>query len=239
MSNCARPWGRIAAAWAVHALTASGAAWGLMALAAISQERWKAAFAWMGLTIAIDAVDGALARLARVDLYAARVQGDLLDNIVDYFTYVIVPACFLYRAGITPGWYGLAAGLAITAASAYQFSQTGAKTDDHFFLGFPSYWNIVLFYLFMFSLPEWANLLLILVLCLTVFVPIKYVYPSRTAPLRPLTLLLTTVWGAMVVGVLLRYPQQSPMLLYGSLVYVIYYLGLSLYFTVRRTAGSG
>ncbi|NIA16004.1 MAG: phosphatidylcholine synthase, partial [Nitrospiraceae bacterium] len=182
-------------AWAVHLLTASGGAAGVMAIVETAHHRWIAAFVWMIVAIAIDSVDGPLARLCNVKRVLPQFDGALLDNIVDYFTYVIVPAFFLYESGLVPPRCGLPAALTMTLVSAYQFCQADAKTDDCFFKGFPSYWNVVVFYLFMMPLGGWVNLFVVAVLAVAVFVPVKYLYPSRTVQLRFLTLTLTALWG--------------------------------------------
>ena len=135
-------------AWLVHIFTASGAVLGLIALWAIHERHFIAAFWLMGVTIIIDSVDGFLARRTQAKLVAPQIDGALLDNIVDYFTYVLVPAFFLLVTKLLPsGWEFIAVSV-LALASAYQFTQPEAKTDDHFFKGFPSYWNIVVFYLF-------------------------------------------------------------------------------------------
>jgi phosphatidylcholine synthase len=223
-------------AWGVHLLTATGAAAGLMALIAISHDRWQWAFVWMGVTLAIDSVDGTLARLCGVKQVLPQFDGALLDNMVDYFTYVIVPAYFLYEAGIVPARCGLLTAIAITLASGYQFCQSDAKTEDHCFKGFPSYWNVVVFYVFMLAWPKWLNAIIVLALAIAVFVPVKYPYPSRTPMLRTLTLALTAVWGALMALVLFRYPEHSRGLIYASLVYVVYYFAFSLYLTLKSKA---
>ena len=223
----------VAGAWFVHALTASGGAIGLLALAAIGEDRYISAFAWMSVAIAIDSVDGTLARVFRVKHFLPTIDGALLDNIVDYFTYVIVPAYFIYQSGLIPGPMGVVAALAIVLASAYQFCQADAKTEDHYFKGFPSYWNVVVFYLFFLDLSPRVNLAIVMVLAFAVFVPIKYVYPSRTRAFRSLTLVLSTGWGIMVLAVLLRYPRVNLPLVYVSLVYVAYYFAIGFYITWR------
>jgi phosphatidylcholine synthase len=233
MSDDARSRLRTFAAWGVHLLTATGAAAGLLALIATSQQRWQWAFVWMAVTLAIDSVDGTLARKCAVKQVLPQFDGSMLDNIVDYFTYVIVPAYFLYEAGIVPARCGLFAAIAITLASGYQFCQADAKTDDHCFKGFPSYWNVVVFYLFMLPFPKWINGVIVLGLAVAVFLPVKYPYPSRTQTLRPLTLTLTSVWGVLMAIVLARYPEKSFGLLYVSFVYLAYYFGFSLYLTFR------
>jgi len=220
-------------AWAVHLFTALGAVAGLLAIIAIAHHEWRMAFSWMGVTLAVDSVDGMLARACRVKQVLPHFDGALLDNMVDYFTYVIVPACFLYEARTVPMGCNFMAATAITLASAYQFCQAEAKTKDHFFMGFPSYWNIVVFYLFLLEWPEWVNLVIILLLAIGVFVPVKYLYPSRTPAWRPLTLTLSCLWGALMVLVLVRYPQGHRGLLYASLAFVAYYGAMSAYLTLR------
>ncbi|MBP8129303.1 MAG: phosphatidylcholine synthase [Candidatus Hydrogenedentes bacterium] len=230
---------RKCAAWGVHLFTALGAVAGLMALVATTAHEWRAALLWMGATILVDSLDGTLARAVKVKLVLPRFDGALLDNIVDYFTYVIVPAYFLYEAPVVPGRFAIFAGAAITLASAYQFCQADAKTADHFFRGFPSYWNVVVFYLFMLEWPDWLNFTLVLLLALSVFVPVKYLYPSRTRTLRPLTWLLSGVWIFIVGWIVLHYEETSrsrsfSMLLYLSFGYILYYVVLSLYLNFRH-----
>jgi phosphatidylcholine synthase len=225
---------RTCAAWSVHLLTALGAVVGLKAMVAIEYGAWRAAFLCMGLTIAIDSVDGALARKVGVKQVLPGFDGALLDNIVDYFTYVIVPAFFLYQAGIVPLGWGPVAGAMITLASGYQFCQSDAKTPEHYFKGFPSYWNLVVFYLFLLDWPRWLNFGIILCFTIMIFVPFRYIYPTRTVTLRKTTLGLAGIWGAMLLTMLFRYPEHHLGLTYVSLVYVAYYHLLSLYLTVWR-----
>ncbi len=220
-------------AWAVHVFTASGVAWGFLALLAISRQQWMAALAWMGLAMLVDAADGTLARRLRVAQALPGFDGALLDNITDYFTYAVVPAWFVFQAGLLPPAAALAGALVILLTSAYQFAQADARTDDHFFKGFPSYWNVVAFYFFVLGANPWLNLALLLGLSLVVFVPIKYVYHARTAAYRRLTLALSLVWAGMVVAIGARHPEVPQWLVGGSLLYVLYYAGISLYLTAR------
>lgn len=220
---------RQAAAWSVHLLTASGAVIGLMAMIAIARHEWWWAMVYMGITIFIDGVDGMLARAFAVKKVLPHFDGALLDNIVDYFTYVIVPACFLYEAHIVPARFNLISATMIVLASAYQFCQAEAKTEDHCFTGFPSYWNIVVFYLFMFSWPSWVNFVVIAFFAVGVFVPLKYLYPSRTRVLRPLNILLPSIWSILLVIGLALYPDGHLGLLYVSFAYILYYFAFSLY----------
>jgi phosphatidylcholine synthase len=222
------------AAWGVHMFTASGAVWGLFALVAIAQGRWILAFWLMAASLAVDSFDGMLARWARVKEVTPGFNGDLLDNIVDYINYVTVPAFFIYQAELIPRGWDLAVATAISLASAYQFCQPEAKTEDHFFRGFPSYWNAAAFYLFFLDLDPWANFAIVVVFLILVFIPIKWIYPSRMAKLRGTTIALTILWGLCCLATLIRYPDPSRSLVYASLGYVAYYIVVSLLMGLRR-----
>lgn len=215
-------------AWSVHLFTATGAIWGLMSIIAIMQHQWQAAFFWMGAAIVVDSVDGTLARRFEVKGMLPDFDGALLDNIIDYLTYVLIPALFLYEAGLVPDALALVAAVVMILTSAYQFCQTDAKTEDNFFKGFPSYWNIVVLYLFLLQTGPWLNLVVILSCAVLVFVPIKYIYPSRMSRFQKFTLLLTVIWAAIILTALWQHPTLS-WLVWISLLYIIYYVAISLY----------
>lgn len=222
-------------AWSVHFITASGAIWGLLAIIATVEHQWVLAFIWMAACLAIDSIDGTLARIFHVKEVLPRFDGALLDNMVDYFTYVIVPAFFLYEANLLPDLFTEVAAALLILASGYQFCQADAKTEDHYFKGFPSYWNIVVFYLFLLEMNLWVNLVIIVFLCALVFIPIKYVYPSRSAQYQFLTLSLAALWGALCSVTLATYPHHNPMLIWASLLFVLYYVGISLHLMLRSS----
>ena len=164
-----------AAAWSVHALTASGAALGLFALLEAARGDLRASALWMLAAFAVDSVDGSLARAAHVHEHAPSIDGRRLDDVVDYLNYVIVPCFFLAANGLVGwGWAALPA-----LASAYQFAQADAKTEDHFFLGFPSYWNFAALYAWLLGAEPAATAACLSLLSALVFVPIKYLYPTR------------------------------------------------------------
>lgn len=225
------------AAWSVHLLTASGAVWGLLALDAIARARLKPALGWMALAVVVDGIDGVLARRARVKILLPSVDGSLLDNLVDFLNYVVVPAFLLYRAGLLPTRLALAGAAAICLASAFQFTHAEAKTADRF-RGFPSYWNVVVFYLLLLRPDPWIASGIVAVLCLLVFAPVTWVYPTRTRELRLLTIALTTAWAAAVGVLLWRYPDHPRWLAIASLVYIVYYVALSLWLW-RRSEREG
>lgn len=221
----------------MHAFTASGAYVGILALYAIYHHDLTLAFWFMGVAIVIDAVDGFFARLIQIKTAVPHIDGALLDNIVDFFNYTIVPAFFLLVTNVIPeDWRHLAV-ITIVLSSCFQFTQTDAKTSDHFFKGFPSYWNIAVFYLYFWQMSGLTNLSILLVLAVLSFVPIKYVYPSRMDYLaktnlpRLAMLLATIAWGVATAGLLWIYPQSNHFLVTVSMGYMILYVVISLYRT--------
>jgi phosphatidylcholine synthase len=192
------------------------------------------AFLWMAYTIVVDAIDGTLARAVRVKEVIPWVDGSRLDDVVDYFTYVLVPAFFLLEMNLLPAGWALPVLALMVIASGYGFSQIAAKTADHFFTGFPSYWNIVAFYLYALGWPPGVNALWIVAFAIGVFVPIRYVYPSRTPILRALTVVLGCVWGVVVVYALLHLGTVPRRLVVASLAFPVYYFALSLALHLRH-----
>ncbi|HKV55136.1 MAG TPA: hypothetical protein VJN94_10915 [Candidatus Binataceae bacterium] len=215
-------------AWLVHFYTATGAVAGLVALDLIARADFPGAFAAMGLALFVDSTDGPLARALNVRGRIPLFDGGMLDNVVDYMTYVAVPALLMLRAGVVAD---NASGLVVTSfvvlASAYGFCRRDAKTADHYFLGFPSYWNLVAFYLYCLRLPVLLNELVLGGLAVAVFLPIKFIYPNRTIPLRPLTLTYSVVWAIATAAMLPRVPSYNPILLYTSLSFIVYYFVMS------------
>lgn len=219
---------RTLAAYGVHLFTATGAVWGLLAILAIFDGDYRMMIVWMIVAILVDGFDGLLARWADVKQYASGVDGALLDNIIDYLNYVLVPAIFIVKTDFLPAPVKLFTACLILLTSAYQFTQTDAKTDDHHFKGFPSYWNVAALYMLLMGLPGWVNFGFLMLFNVLVFVPIKYIYPSRNSYLRQITLVLTYLYGAIGIWGLLQYPDHPQWFLWVSFVYVVYYIGLSL-----------
>ena len=223
--------------WLIHAFTASGACVALLALLAIYRHDLLLALWLMGAAILIDAVDGMFARLIKIKQVVPEVDGALLDNIVDFVNYTIVPCFFLLVTNLLPAYWRILCVMVITFSSAYQFTQVDAKTSDHFFKGFPSYWNIAVFYLFFWQMSSVTNMIILLSLAVLSFVPIKYVYPSRldyltnNKYLRGSIVVMTVLWGASTSGLLWLYPQSNHFLVAISLGYTLLYIGISLYRT--------
>ncbi len=225
-------------AWAVHLYTASGAALGMLAIHYAARAEVRAAFAAMGVATIVDATDGPLARWLRVRDRAPALDGTMLDNVVDYLTYVVAPLFLMLRMAILPArWPGLAVAIFAAMASAYGFCRVDAKTEDGYFRGFPSYWNLVALYLFCLKLPAGLNAAVVAALSAMVAMPLKFIYPNRTGPLRKLTLTLSVAWAAVTLGVVAELPACSSTLLYPSLAYVGYYLATSFALQVREKFG--
>ncbi|WP_427895935.1 CDP-alcohol phosphatidyltransferase family protein [Kribbella sp. GL6] len=220
---------------ALHAYTASGTVLALLiVIAAIDGDAVRAL--WLGLAaLVIDGTDGMLARRLRVKETIPWFDGAMLDNIVDYLTYAFAPIVLLWTGGYLPaGTWGAVLGALPLLASSYQFCRVDAKTEDHFFLGFPSYWNVVAFYIIVLGLSPVVTGVLLVVFSALVFIPVKYVYPSRTKAFRSLNLLTTAIWLASYAVLLAQMPHPNVVVVVISLAYLVYYAGLSLYLTWRR-----
>jgi phosphatidylcholine synthase len=221
-------------AWAVHAYTATGAVLALLATQSVVDANWRGAFLWLFVAVLVDATDGWLARRVRVQERLPHFSGARLDDIVDYLTFVFVPALIVWRADLVPAGWSLPVAAAMLLSSAYGFVSPDAKTQDQFFTGFPSYWNIVVLYLFVFRLSPLYNGAILLVLAGLVFVRIGYIYPTRTTTLRTLTLVACALWGMLMLLLILRLPSLPKPVVWMSLLFPIYYVVLSLALQRRR-----
>ena len=215
-------------AWLAHAYTASGLILAFLATLAVIGGDYRTALFWLVLQIAVDATDGVLARAARVSERLPWFNGAKLDDIVDYIAYVFVPALIVWHSELVPPGWGLPIAGAMLVASGYGFNREDAKTADHFFTGFPSYWNIVVLYLLVTRWPEEVNAAILLVLVVLVFVPTRYIYPSRTPIWRLPTNVLGGIWGVLMLLMVWQYPSVSRVVLLASFVFPVYYVGLSL-----------
>jgi phosphatidylcholine synthase len=229
---------RIVLAWAVHAFTALG----LVAAAAIAalvvqggDQAFERAFGLMILATAIDALDGPLARWARVQEILPGFDGRRLDDLIDFLNYTCLPLLLIWRAGLLPGvqsWWLLVP----LVASAYGFSQANAKTEDGFFLGFPSYWNVVAFYLYFLKLDSWLVLGILLTLAMLTFAPLRYFYPTQPGLWNRVACLLAAVWGALLVVILVLPVDARRLWLLGSMLFPLGYLAFSWWLNLRRRA---
>jgi phosphatidylcholine synthase len=216
---------RLWLAWGVHLFTASGALVGALALLAVHRGDLQGAALLMLLAMAIDSLDGGMARAVGVARLIPSFDGRRLDDMVDFLNYVIVPCVFLVAGGLVPHW---TAAVPPILASAYGFSQVDAKTEDDFFLGFPSYWNVIAIYAWLLEVRPGLTAAIVAGFALLVFVPFKYAYPSKLRVLRRTTWALTAAAAAAVAWAALE-PERARALRVPeiSLLYPAWYLGLS------------
>ncbi len=228
-----------ACAWGVHLYTALGAALGLLAIFFASRGDFRGSFLAMGAATIIDSSDGPLARRLMVKIRVPTFDGALLDNIVDYLTYTVAPVFLMLEAGIIPtSAWGLTLACFVMLASVYGFCHTEAKTPDNYFLGFPNYWNLVAFYLYCLGAGTIFNVAVLMLLAVMVFLPLKYIYPNRTVPLRSITLTLGIVWGILTVASLLMLPAVNPIMLWAELSFIAYYFIASFVLQARAAIKS-
>lgn len=192
------------AAIGIHAFTALGSVFGFQALIEAAAHRWEASFAWLGAALIVDGVDGPLARRIGVTQKLPRFSGERLDLIVDYLTYVVVPAYIIYAAELVPPGLSLVATAIILLSSLFHFIDRESKTEDGFFVGFPAIWNIVALYLLIFSVNQPVAFTVILLFALLAFFPFKWIHPIRVKKLRPLTLAVMLAWTTATILILMR-----------------------------------
>ena len=183
-------------ALSVHLLTATGAVLSMLAMLAAVEEKWSLMFLWLVVALIVDGVDGPLARRFDTKHNWPTHDGVLMDLIVDYLTYVFIPAYALFKSGLLPGWTGWLAIIAIIYTSVIYFADTRMKTKDCSFSGFPACWNMVVLVLFAIWPSYWITLAVVLALAVAMFFPLKFIHPTRTLRWRPLSLTMALLWTA-------------------------------------------
>jgi phosphatidylcholine synthase len=211
-------------AWLVHIFTASGALTVFMALIATAENDFQAAMLWLIAAQFIDGVDGTLARRYNVQEVLPKISGKSIDFVIDFCGYAVVPAFMIYEAPLMNGWVSLFMTLLIVFTSAIYYGKTGMITDDFYFKGFPVMWNMAAFYLiFIFNFPAVLNAIVIFLLAVMQFLPIKFAYPSLTTKWRPATLFFTAVLLISMTGMLLFYPNYPDFLYWGPILSLDYF----------------
>ena len=217
-----------AAGFSVHVFTASGGAVAVLALYAAIERHFAISFAWLGLALFIDGIDGTLARAARVHETAATIDGVVLDLVIDFLTYVLVPVVALWRSDLMPTEASFWIGLVVVIASALYFADTRMKTDDLWFRGFPAAWNVLVLYLFVLRPPWLVSAAILLVAAGLMFAPIVSIHPLRVVRLRVLTIIVTLSWFAFAAAAIL-YDLFPPLWVVAGLVATAaYFLALPL-----------
>lgn len=181
-------------ALSVHLLTATGAVFAMLAMLAAVDEKWDLMFLWLVVAFMVDGIDGPLARKYDVQTNAPEFDGVLLDLIIDYLTYVFIPAFALFKSGLMDGWTGWVAIIVITFASALYFADNRMKTKDNSFNGFPGCWNMVVLVIFALEPNFWVSLALVTLLAVAMFLPLKFIHPVRTERWRMVSLPMATAW---------------------------------------------
>jgi phosphatidylcholine synthase len=209
-------------AFSVHMLTASGSFLAFLGVVAAAEKRFVDMFWWLGLALLVDGIDGPIARKVRVKEVLPNWSGDTLDNIIDYVTYVLLPAFALYQSGmIGEPWSFVAAGL-IVVSSAIYYADMGMKTDEYFFSGFPVVWNMLIFTLFVIDASATTALVAVLLSVFLTFLPIHFLHPVRVKRLRPLNLAVFLLWCGFGGYALLLHFESPPWVVVGTIVTSIY-----------------
>ncbi|QMU99048.1 phosphatidyltransferase [Borrelia sp. A-FGy1] len=222
-------------AWSVHILTASGLIVGFYSIIAIVNDDYPLLLKLTIIGLIIDGIDGTLARKFNIKELISTVDGALLDNIVDYINYTFIPAIFFYYGYFIKDEYKIIICIGILFASAYQFSRIDAKTSDHFFRGFPSLWNLLIIFNFIFNIGQTTNLIIILICIILSFVPIKFIYPSKTKEFKSLTISLTILTSlSLILAIFIKLPETYLKISKMILIFYLSYITLiSMYLTYK------
>jgi phosphatidylcholine synthase len=215
-------------AFAVHVFTATGAALALAALTYAVRGEWAAMFLLLGVALVVDGVDGTIARHAKVAEVLPRWSGDVLDLVVDFVTYVFVPAYAIAAGGLLPGPLALPAGIVIVVTGALYFADRQMKTADNYFRGFPTLWNAAAFYLFVFKPAPWLAAAIVAVLAVMTFLPFKFLHPMRVRRLRALNIAALILWSLLALIALMRDLDPGPWVAGGLALLALYFVGVGL-----------
>jgi phosphatidylcholine synthase len=211
-----------ARAFSVHLLTASGSFLAFLSLVAASEQRWTAMFWWLGLALFVDGIDGPIARKLEVKEILPTWSGELLDNIIDYVTYVLIPAFALYQRGFMGEGLSFISAAIIVVTSAIYYADTGMKTKENFFKGFPVVWNMVVFTLFVIQPGELVSFAVVVVAGLLTFVPVHFLHPVRVVRMRNVNLTIFFVWAALCVVALAQDMEASTPIRWGIAIAGMY-----------------
>lgn len=215
-------------AFSVHVLTASGAGLSLLALMMAAQQRWAAMFVVLGIALVVDGIDGPLARRWQVGELLPRWSGDALDFVVDYTTYVFVPAFVIGTGGLMPPVVSLVCAIIVAVTGALYFADREMKTDDNHFKGFPAVWNVVVFYLLLLDFNGWIAAMAVVMLAGLTFAPIRFVHPLRVQARRALNIGLLAIWSGLAVVALWANMQPAPLVTWTLAAIAVYFMAAGL-----------
>jgi phosphatidylcholine synthase len=211
-----------ARAFSVHLLTASGSFLAFLSLVAAAEKQWTAMFLWLGLALFVDGIDGPIARKLDVKEVLPTWSGELLDNIIDYVTYVLIPAFALYQSGFMGEGLSFLSAAIIVVSSAIYYADTGMKTKENFFKGFPVVWNMVVFALFVIEPGEYVSFGVVVIAAILSFVPVNFLHPVRVQRLRPLNLGIFLAWCLLGAIALFQDMNASPAIQIGIGITSVY-----------------
>ncbi len=211
--------------FSIHVITASGTAWAFLALIAAANGSWEHMFLWLGVALLVDALDGPLARRAKLAEKMPRWSGETLDLVVDFVTYVFVPAYAIASCGLLPDGVALFAGIAIVITSAIYFSDRAMKTEDNYFQGFPAIWNVAVFYLLLMAPPPGLATLFVGILMIMTFLPIPFIHPLRVIRWRRFNIALMVIWSLLALSALGHHMAAGPLVTGTLCVIGLYILG--------------
>src|SRR5262244_2337699 len=217
-----------ARAFAVHVFTAAAAALALAALVYAVRGQWAAMFLCLGIALIVDGIDGTFARKLKVAEVLPRWSGDVLDLVVDFVTYVFVPAYAIATGGLLPDALAIPGGIIIVVTGALYFADRDMKTEDNYFRGFPTLWNAAAFYLFILRPNPWLAAAIVAALAVLTFVPFKFLHPFRVVRLRAVNIAAVLVWAALATVALLRDLDPEPWVTAGLVIIAVYFIGVGL-----------
>jgi phosphatidylcholine synthase len=223
--------------WAVHVLTASGAAIALVAAVAAGHGQWQLVFLLLGIAMIIDGVDGPIARALGVTQRLPWFDGAILDLVVDYTTYVLIPALVLAQSGLLTEPFATGAGIVVAIVGALYFADTRMKTADQAFRGFPAVWNTVVYQLMVYKFPQLVTALIVLAFAVATFLPIEFVHPMRVKRLRPLTFAMSVAWGVLAIAALYADLSPGPVVLTLFALVNLYFAVIGVYLQFTRSPG--
>jgi phosphatidylcholine synthase len=216
------------AAFSIHIFTACGAALALVALVAATDRNWPLMFGLLGLALLVDGLDGTFARYLRVAERLPRWSGDTLDLVVDFVTYVFLPAYAVAAGGLLPPLLALPAGIAIVLTGAIYFADRQMKMPGNYFRGFPALWNLAAFYLFLLRPEPWIGAAAVAALAVATFLPFPFVHPFRVGRWRILTVALLVAWALLACVAVLRGMMPGPFITVALCAIGLYFLGVGL-----------
>jgi len=214
----------------VHVFTASGVVFGFLALLSAINNNFPACIFWLALALVVDGFDGTLARRYKVDVFTPNIDGAVLDNIIDFFTYVIVPVFMIYNFNFLSNTFALPVSFLILLVSCFTFINKDLKTQDYYFTGFPALWNMLVLYLYILESSQLTNLITIIFLCIMTFIPMKFVHPLRVVHLRKTSIMMVLLWCITTVYILIS-GVENQIIFYTWVLVNLYFL----YSTVHRT----